>query len=137
MDQQWWNSTAERPTDWPGCVVTIGVFEGFHRGHQTLVKTARRAARKERVPLVLLTFDPHPRAHLRPETAPRLLMSIPQRVQTGHAYGDPGRGVSRPGRLKRARRSHHPRDQAWSDLGGQAARIGMDTPLTAWLTTCT
>lgn len=63
-----------------GSVVTMGVFDGFHRGHQALVQRARTRARALRLPSVLLTFDPHPLMVTCPERAPRQLLSIDQRV---------------------------------------------------------
>lgn len=63
-----------------GSVVTMGVFDGFHRGHQALVQRARARARVLRLPSVLLTFDPHPLVVTCPERAPRQLLSIDDRV---------------------------------------------------------
>ncbi|UUZ60334.1 hypothetical protein LP418_05285 [Nocardioides sp. B-3] len=58
---------ARHLTAWPdpdqlaaGSVVTMGVFDGFHRGHRALVQRARTRAAGLRLPSVLLTFDPHP-----------------------------------------------------------------------------
>lgn len=59
-------------------VVSIGTFDGVHRGHQALMTTARRAAGAEgRV--VVLCFDPHPLVTLRPEAAPARLSGFEQR----------------------------------------------------------
>lgn len=63
-----------------GSVVTMGVFDGFHRGHQELVGRARVRARVLGVPSVLVTFDPHPLVVTCPERAPRQLLGIEQRV---------------------------------------------------------
>ena len=82
-----WNSLDEVPQNWPGCVVTIGVFDGFHRGHQALVRAARERAHRLGVPLVLMTFDPHPRAITRPESAPTLLLPVHDRVAMAHTLG--------------------------------------------------
>ena len=43
-----------------GTVVTIGVFDGVHRGHQLLISQAVDTARKLGLPCVVMTFDPHP-----------------------------------------------------------------------------
>jgi riboflavin kinase / FMN adenylyltransferase len=61
------------PIDGRGAVVTIGTFDGVHRGHQAvLTEIARRAARTGRRS-VLVTFHPHPLRIVRPEAAPALL----------------------------------------------------------------
>jgi riboflavin kinase/FMN adenylyltransferase len=51
-------------------VVTIGVFDGIHRGHAQLVNAATRAAAERGVPAVLMTFDPHPSEVVRPGSHP-------------------------------------------------------------------
>ncbi len=50
-----------------GCVVVIGNFDGVHKGHQVLLKTAQDIAHESGVPLAVLTFEPHPRTLFRPE----------------------------------------------------------------------
>lgn len=55
-----WFGLDEVPADLGPSVVTIGVFDGLHRGHRRLVDHARRIADERGLPLVLLTFDPHP-----------------------------------------------------------------------------
>ena len=57
-----------------GSVVTIGAFDGFHRGHLRLIEEARADAMQRSLPLVVVTFDLHPLRILAPERAPRLLM---------------------------------------------------------------
>ncbi|MEW6336446.1 MAG: bifunctional riboflavin kinase/FAD synthetase [Acidobacteriota bacterium] len=64
-----------------GGVVTIGNFDGVHRGHQTLVGEAVARARELGVPAVALTFDPHPERVLRPESGLRLLSTSAQKAQ--------------------------------------------------------
>ncbi len=44
-----------------GCMVAIGNFDGFHRGHQHVFAALRARASQKRVPAVVLTFEPHPR----------------------------------------------------------------------------
>lgn len=55
-----WYDLAEVPATWGPCVVTIGVFDGVHRGHRHLIDRAVREGRDRGLPTVLVTFDPHP-----------------------------------------------------------------------------
>ena len=93
-------SAAEWEERWgesrPGTVVTIGNFDGVHVGHQEILREVveraaagvadSRAARKELVPAVL-TFYPHPARVLRPQQAPSLLETLPQRLADFAALG--------------------------------------------------
>ncbi len=65
----------------PPCAVTIGVFDGVHRGHQHLVSLARERAGAEGLASVALTFNPHPRAVVRPGTAISYLASLEERME--------------------------------------------------------
>lgn len=70
------------PADLGRTVVTIGNFDGVHLGHQHVVRRAREVAHERGVdPLVVVTFDPHPFAVLRPEHAPLTLSTIPDRLR--------------------------------------------------------
>jgi len=62
-------------------VVTIGNFDGVHRGHRTLLHRTVDAALDRGVRSVAITFDPHPAAVLRPGTEPPGLCSLDQRVE--------------------------------------------------------
>jgi riboflavin kinase/FMN adenylyltransferase len=55
------------PPDLIGAVYAIGNFDGVHRGHAVLFDTARTEARRNNVPAVVLTFEPHPRSVFRPD----------------------------------------------------------------------
>lgn len=70
-----------------GAVVTIGNFDGVHRGHQRMLATARAAAREWSVPLLVLTFEPHPVAVLRPERAPERLTTHHDKLNLLAAFG--------------------------------------------------
>jgi riboflavin kinase/FMN adenylyltransferase len=72
---------SELPLGWPGCVATVGVFDGLHRGHQALVDRACELAAAFGVPSVLVTFHPHPLEVLKPGGGPRLLTDIGERVR--------------------------------------------------------
>ena len=66
--------------------VAIGNFDGVHRGHQTLIATARRLAETTGGDVVALTFDPHPARLLAPALAPPLITSLDRRAELlGHA----------------------------------------------------
>ncbi len=69
------NANIAKPT-----VLTLGVFDGLHLGHQRIMQTVvERAKVAEAVPTAI-TFDPHPRAVLHPESAPPLLQTLDQRL---------------------------------------------------------
>ena len=72
---------AEVPAGLNGPVVTIGVFDGVHRGHQKLIGHAVDRAREAGVPTVLMTFDPHPVAVFAPEYTPDVLMPLEERAR--------------------------------------------------------
>lgn len=55
-----WFGVDDVPDGLGPCVVTIGVFDGVHRGHRRLIEHARAVARERRLPTVVVTFDPHP-----------------------------------------------------------------------------
>jgi len=65
---QRWRGVADAPDGWGRCVVTIGVFDGVHRGHQQIVGRTVQRARDAGVPAVVLAFDPNPIEVLRPGT---------------------------------------------------------------------
>lgn len=63
-----------------GVVLTIGNFDGVHRGHARLVAEARRLADELNVPVAAVTFDPHPLTVLAPQRAPARLTSLPEKT---------------------------------------------------------
>ena len=73
------NAAAERDSRSRGSVICIGVFDGVHRGHLTALARGRAVADEMGLPLVVMTFDPHPVAVLRPEAAPRMLSTVAHR----------------------------------------------------------
>jgi riboflavin kinase/FMN adenylyltransferase len=58
------------PAALKGGVVALGNFDGLHRGHQAVIKTARSIAKEKRVASAVMTFEPHPRAFFQPAQAP-------------------------------------------------------------------
>jgi riboflavin kinase / FMN adenylyltransferase len=67
--------------------VTVGNFDGVHRGHQALVAAARESARSRGGTTVVLTFDPHPSHVLSPHRAPEALLTVGQKAEILAALG--------------------------------------------------
>ena len=78
---QRWQGLGDVPPDWGPSAVTIGVFDGVHRGHQRIVARAREVAAADGLPLVVITFAPHPDEVVRPGSHPALLCTLRRRVQ--------------------------------------------------------
>jgi riboflavin kinase/FMN adenylyltransferase len=70
----------ERPELFRGGYVSIGNFDGVHRGHQEIAQHLAARSRREGVPAVILTFDPHPLALLRPVHVPPALTTLEQKA---------------------------------------------------------
>ncbi|MFC6012704.1 bifunctional riboflavin kinase/FAD synthetase [Nocardia lasii] len=84
---QRWRSLDDVPADWGRCVLTIGVFDGVHRGHAQLISRAVAAAEKRGVPSVLMTFDPHPMEVVRPGSHPAQLTTLTRRAELAAELG--------------------------------------------------
>src|SRR5262245_1943744 len=81
-------SAADRPPpDCRGGAVTVGNFDGVHRGHAALIGALRAEARKVGGPAVALTFDPHPAALLAPDRLAAPLTTPDDRAELLHAAG--------------------------------------------------
>lgn len=76
------NANISRPT-----VLTLGVFDGLHLGHQRIMQTVVERARAVGATATAITFDPHPRAVLHPESAPPLLQTLDQRLANFEVLG--------------------------------------------------
>jgi riboflavin kinase / FMN adenylyltransferase len=70
-----------------GSVVTLGNFDGIHLGHQALIGGAVAEAKKNRLPSIVLTFEPHPLKVLAPERAPKMLLSHKDKMQLLQSCG--------------------------------------------------
>ncbi|MFG0336144.1 MAG: bifunctional riboflavin kinase/FAD synthetase [Maioricimonas sp. JB049] len=64
-----------------GGYVSIGNFDGVHRGHQRMISSLVQHARRDGVPAVVLTFDPHPVTLLAPQRTPPRLNTLPRKAQ--------------------------------------------------------
>ncbi|MFG3156180.1 bifunctional riboflavin kinase/FAD synthetase [Streptomyces sp. NPDC048219] len=78
---QRWRGLEDIPEDWGRSVVTIGSYDGVHRGHQLIIKHAVDRARELGVPAVVVTFDPHPSEVVRPGSHPPLLAPHHRRAE--------------------------------------------------------
>ncbi|MHA7270020.1 bifunctional riboflavin kinase/FAD synthetase [Arthrobacter sp. HLT1-20] len=77
---QIWNSLNDVPADFGPCVVTLGNFDGLHRGHQEVLAQVRAEAAARNARSVALTFDPHPALIHRPESAPDQIMGLADKM---------------------------------------------------------
>jgi riboflavin kinase/FMN adenylyltransferase len=76
------NAGIHRPTG-----LTLGVFDGLHLGHQLIMQTVVERARAAGAVPTVITFDPHPRAVLHPESAPPLLQTFDQKIEAFGVLG--------------------------------------------------
>ncbi len=78
------------PIDDAGSIVTVGTFDGVHRGHQDVLARVVQRARATNRPSVIVTFDPHPLEIVNPSAAPPLLSTFHEKLeifaQTGVSY---------------------------------------------------
>lgn len=82
-----WRGEADIPSDWGRCVLTIGVFDGVHRGHAELIARAVKSGRARGVPAVLMTFDPHPMEVVFPGSHPAQLTTLTRRAELAEELG--------------------------------------------------
>lgn len=79
---QYFNGLSEIPAGFGPSVVTLGNFDGVHRGHREILLNLVALARDRGARAVAITFDPHPAQVHRPESAPGQIMSLADRVAT-------------------------------------------------------
>jgi riboflavin kinase/FMN adenylyltransferase len=84
---QVWNGLDEVPAGIGPCVVTLGNFDGVHRGHRAVLNVVVAKAQAQGLTSVAVTFHPHPIAVLFPERAPAELTSLAQRLDLLSATG--------------------------------------------------
>lgn len=83
------------PASHRGCVLTIGNFDGVHRGHQALIARTVELSREHGVPPWLLTFEPTPREFFAPENRPGRISSLREKLDALRAAGIKGVMVQR------------------------------------------
>ncbi len=84
---QRWSAVEEIPEDYGPSVVTLGNFDGVHKGHRAVLGTLVERAAALGFPAVAVTFDPHPLAVLRPDSAPERITTSSQRIELLTAAG--------------------------------------------------
>lgn len=70
-----------------GCVVTVGTFDGVHRGHQALIERTRMHANRVGLPLTVLTFEPTAREFFAPDQAPPRISTLRDKLAALAACG--------------------------------------------------
>lgn len=84
---QWWRGVEAAPAGWGRSVVTIGVFDGVHRGHQEIIGHTVRRARELGISSVVVTFDPHPAEVVRPGSHPAILTESARKAELLEGLG--------------------------------------------------
>ena len=69
------------------CALTIGNFDGVHRGHQAMLARLKAAALERGLPAAVMTFEPHPREVFTPELAPARLTSLREKIELFKQHG--------------------------------------------------
>jgi riboflavin kinase / FMN adenylyltransferase len=84
-----------RPARWTQPVLALGNFDGLHRGHRKILDRLARVADERNATSVVMTFDPHPPRVVRPDKAPSLLMTKPQKLEALQRAGVDGVAIVR------------------------------------------
>ena len=79
MDVIYDNQQSDRQEQ--GAAITIGAFDGVHRGHRQVISTLKALAAERGLRTVVVTFDRHPASVVRPESAPLLLTDLDQKLE--------------------------------------------------------
>ena len=77
----------EVPTDFGPAVISVGNYDGVHRGHQAVLSEVVRRAKEKGARSLAVTFEPHPTRILRPDVAPRLITPLPRKLELLAATG--------------------------------------------------
>ena len=84
---QIFTSYQDIPASARGSVLTIGNFDGVHRGHQALLREVRALARQLEAPAAALVFEPHPRQFFQPDKPHFKLTSLPRKLALLQRFG--------------------------------------------------
>jgi riboflavin kinase/FMN adenylyltransferase len=84
-----------RPARWTQPVLALGNFDGVHRGHRKILDRVHRVASEHGATSVVMTFEPHPPRVVRPDKAPPLLMTLPQKLEAIESVGLHGGAIVR------------------------------------------
>jgi len=76
------------PAEEAGVVATIGTFDGIHRGHQSILRQLTLSALRRRLKALAITFEPHPRVLVTPDSPPPLLTNITEKARILSDYLD-------------------------------------------------
>lgn len=82
-----WHSLLEVPHDLGPAIVTVGNFDGVHRGHQAVLERMVSDARARGQVAIAVTFDPHPKAVHDPAHVPELVTGMADRIERLEATG--------------------------------------------------
>jgi riboflavin kinase/FMN adenylyltransferase len=74
-------------TNWTPCALTIGNFDGVHRGHQALLKKLVDKAHEKQLQSCVMTFEPHPIEYFSPEKAPARILGLRDKLQALQSSG--------------------------------------------------
>jgi riboflavin kinase / FMN adenylyltransferase len=114
---------------WPGerSVITIGAYDGVHLGHRKVIELVRRRAQRGGARSVVVTFDRHPAAVVRPESAPRQLTDLDQKLELLAATGVDATLVVRFDELRSTESAEHfVEDVLVAGLATMAVVVGED-----------
>lgn len=108
-----------------GIVVALGNFDGVHVGHQAVLRSAVREAKKRAAKVVAATFDPHPQAVLHPGSESRLLTTLDLRREALMMYGaDEMYAIRFDEELSRKSPEEFVRDVLVGDIGAEVVVVG-------------
>lgn len=123
-----WRSLADVPSDLGPTVVTVGNFDGVHRGHQAVLAVLVTTARERGAKAVAVTFDPHPTAVHSPDHQPELITGIEDRIERIAQTGVDGIVIQQYSLdFAMATPEEFVRDYLVAGLGAVAIAVGSDT----------